>query len=247
MSDIVEKNDVDISKIFDWGRVFEIVNPRDDSVESLVYMKILGDADLGIARVYALRKSSEMRRKLRDTDSDERIAYIKDSSELTKDELVNLGVAYSSREIIQQARQSVKLQSPKPPSSSASLEKMEKFQKEVDAYPAKKKALILKATEEGLDAIRKELGEKSLEDLYIKYVKLLIDEMCEQEALQAFKNMQVYLGCYKSDEYKTENRYFSSFDEFSNLEPVSKQRFKDAYDSIEIEMGELKKLRRATL
>jgi len=246
MSDVVERNDVDISKMFDWARVYEIVNPLDDSIVTLVYMKVLGDADLGRARVYALRKSSELRRKLKDLDSDERIGYIRDVNDLTKEELENLGVAYSSRELIQQARQSVKIPSPKAPPSNASLEKMEKFQKAVDEYPKKKHDLVLKATEDALNALRKELSERTMEDLYKHYVRLLIDELCEQEALRTFKDMQIFLGCYKSDDYKEDNRFFDSFEGFLNLEPIAKQRFKDAYDTLDVEMSELKKLRRAT-
>jgi hypothetical protein len=71
-----------------------------------------------------------------------------------------------------------------------------------------------------------------------------VDEFCEREAITAFENMQVFLGCYTDDTYKV--KFFQDFDEYDNLEPTVKAQFKDAYRSIDIEMSELKKLRRAT-
>lgn len=248
MSEVVERNDVDVSKLFNWGRAFEIVETDKEgnaTPVTLVFMKLLGDADLNRARVYAIRKSAEFRRKLKDQNSDERIAYIRDIDEVEFDDLVNLITVFSSREITNNARKSVRIQSPKPPKSDATLEEQEKFQKAVDEYPEKRAAEIAKVVEKEIGKLKKEIGSKSKEELYKDYVKLLIDEFCERESLTAFKDMQVYLGCYKDDEYK--EKFFSSFDEFDNLEPITKQRFKDAYESLDIPMDELKKLRRATL
>lgn len=244
MSDIVEKSDVDISKIFDWGRVFEVIDPKDDSVVTLVYMKLLGDADLSRARVHALRKSAQMRRKLLDKDSDERLAWIRTIEEVENQDLMNLIVLFSQREISASVRNTIKLPTPKPPKSDASLEKMEKFQKEVDEYPAKRQKLLSEAIQKEIKKLQDSLSEKSKEDLYKEYVRLLIDEFCEREALGAFEDMQVFLGCFTDDTYKI--RFFTEFDEFDNLEPNAKQLFKDAYRQIDIETSELKKLRRAT-
>jgi hypothetical protein len=247
MSDTVERSDVDISKLFGWGRVFEIVNPTNEDDITLVYMKLLGDADLGRARVYALRKSAEMRRKLKDENSDERLAWIRGIEEVEKQDLINLITVYSSRELTNNARSKAKWPpTPKPPKSNAKLEKMEKFQKEVDDYPAKKAQALAEAVSKEVDSLRKSLEEKSKEELYREYVRSLTDEFCEREAIVAFDNMQTYLGCYQDDTYKSDKRFFSSFEDFDNLEPTIKEQFKDAYRSIDIELSELKKLRRAT-
>lgn len=252
MSDVVEKNDVDISKLFGWGRVFEVVNPTNESDGVvLVYMKLLGDADLGRARVYAMRKSAELRRKLRDENSDERVAWVRSFDELEHKDLVNLIIVYSSREISNNARSKVNVPTPKPPKSNAKLEKTEKFQKEVDEYPTKKAKAIAEAIDKEVETLRKNLVGKSKEELYKQYIIALIDEFCEREAMVAFEDMQTFLGCYTDDTYKV--RFFTdpetkqpSFDLFDNLEPTIKAQFKDAYRSIDIELSELKKLRRAT-
>jgi len=242
--DTIERNDVDLTKLFGWGRVFEIVDPIDESAITLVYMKLLGDADLGRARVHALRKSSELRRKLKDLDSDERVAYVRSIEEVSENDLINLITIFSGREISQNAKAKVKLPTPKPPKSNASLAKMEKFQQEVDEYPEKRTKLISEAIEKEMAELRRNLESKPKEELYREYVRLLIDEFCEREAMTAFENMQVFLGCYTDDTYKV--KFFQDFEEYDNLEPTVKAQFKDAYRSIDIELSELKKLRRAT-
>lgn len=246
MSDVVEKNDVDLTKLFGWGRVFEVIDPRDESVQVLVYMKLLGDADLGRARTFALRKSAEMRRKLKDENSDERLAWVRSIDEVEVSDLVNLITIFSSREISNNAKSKVKLPTPKPPKSNAKLAKMEAFQKEVDEYPAKKAKAISEAIQNEVDSLKKTLEGKPKEELYKEYVRLLVDEFCEREAITAFDDMQVYFGCYTDDTYKADKRFFKDFEEFDNLEPTVKQQFKDAYRSLDIEVSELKKLRRAT-
>lgn len=253
MSDIVEKNDVDINKLFGWGRVIEVFDPQTNKVDTLVYMKLLGDADLGRARVYALRKSAEMRRKLKDTNSDEYLAWVRDINEVEVADLVNLITVFSMREISNNARAKVKIPTPKPPKSTAKLEKMEDFQKQVDAYPEKRAKAIEDAINKEIAILQKSLNEKSKEELYRMYVKQLVDEFCERAAVDAFEDYQTYLGCYEDDSYKPEKRFFKdketgepSFEVFDNLEPTVKAQFKDAYRSLDIELSELKKLRRAT-
>lgn len=244
MTETVERNDVDISKLFSWGRVYEVVDPKDESAVALVYMKLLGDADLNRARIYALRKSSELRRQLRDLNSDQRVAYIRPMEELTKDDLINLVLILSSREITTNAAREVKIKEPKQPKSNAKLEDIEKFQKEVDEYPNKRREAVSEAVNKQVEKLKAELQKKSEEELYKQYVKIHIDEFCEKEAFDAFKNMQVYLGCFKDSNYK--ERFFSDFEEFDNLETTVKDNFKAAYDSIDVDISELKKLRLAT-
>jgi len=246
MSDVIERQDVDLSKLFGWGRVFEVIDPVDESVSAVVYMKLLGDADLGRARVHALRKSAEMRRKLKDENSDERLAWVRSIDEVEAEDLIKLITVFSSREISQNARAKVKIPTPKPPKSNARLAKMEQFQKEVDEYPKKRADAISEAIDKEVNILKKSLEDKSKEELYREYVKLLVDEFCEREAITAFEDMQTFLGCYTDDTYKADKRFFKEYEEFNNLEPTVKQQFKDAYRSLDIEVSELKKLRRAT-
>jgi|SRR5688572_9901557 len=240
----VEKNDVDITKLFVWGTEYEIVN-GDDEVLAKVFMRILGDADVNKARVYALRKSFELRRKLKDSNSEERLIYIRDFDDVTDEELINYIVAYSMREIGNDSHKMVKVKRPTQPKADASLEKMEKFQKEVDDYPNKVKEAVSKYMKDAVDKLKKSLEGLTKEALYKKYEKLLVEEFCEQEALNSYNEMQLYLGCYKDAEYK--ERFFESFEQYENLDSQVKKDFRTAYDRLDVRMDELKKLREATL
>lgn len=238
-----EKNDVDVNRLFKWGKKFELQNSS-GKVEATVYMRLLGDADVNRARVYALRKSAELRKELSDMNSDIRWATIRQIDAISKEDIVNMILVFSMREIQNNAARDVKIPPPVTPKANARLAKMEKYQAEVDAYPAKRREAINVYIHKEVEKLRTALDKSSKEELYNTYVNTLIDEFCEREALKAFSDMELYLGCYKDPEYK--ERFFESFEEFDNLLENQKTEFKAAYDTIGIEMDELKKLREAT-
>lgn len=240
----IEKNDVDISRLFTWGRAYEVVN-SDGKTEAVVYMRLLGDADINRARVHALRKSADLRRKLMDVNSDEHISFIKPIDAMEVEDLYNLITVFSMRQITNDCYKNVQIKRPTPPKSNASLAKMEKYQKEVDDYPKLFKAAVEKQMQAEVAKLKKSLESESKETLYKKYISTLIEELCEQEALNAYRNMEIFLGCYKDDEYK--ERFFPSFDEYDNLDTQIKNDFRAAYERLDIKMDELKKLREATL
>jgi hypothetical protein len=240
----IEKNDVEIGKLFSWGRVFEIVNEGSNKTEALVYMRILGDADVNKSRVHALRRSGELRKKLLNSESDESYALFKQFDDMEVVDIINYIVLFSMRELTNQAYKDIKVKRPSQPRSDASLERMEKFQAEVDAYPNKVKEAVEKYIKTGLDKIREELATQTKEFLYRKYKKLVTDEFCEQEALKAYNEMEIYLGCYKDDTYT--ERFFDSLEQYENLESKVKADFRVAYSSLNIGSDELKKLREAT-
>lgn len=238
-----EKNDVDISKLFDWGRVFVLEN-SDGKEEGLIYMKLLGDADVNRTRVYALRKSAELRRKLRDPNSDERLAAIKDIEDLSIDDIINYILVFSTREITQNAVKEVNVPAPKMPKSTAKLEVLEKYQQQLDAYNEKRKTAVDKYVQKEVKKLVEGLKSESKEVLYKKYEELLIQEFCEQAAFHAYEDMQVYLGCYKDDEYK--EHFFKDLEEYDNLLAEQKALIRQAYNSLNIGTDDLKKLREVT-
>jgi len=96
----------------------------------------------------------------------------------------------------------------------------------------------------GVEKLKKLLYKKSVEELYEQYKKFLIDEMCEMTATRAFKDMEIYLGCYKDDEYS--ELFFDNFGQYENLPTEVKLNFRSAYEKLNFPMDELKKLREAT-
>ncbi len=56
--------------------------------------------------------------------------------------------------------------------------------------------------------------------------------------------MELYLGCYKDPDYV--ERFFSSFEQYDNLDSKIKSDFRAAYDKLDVRMEDIKKLREAT-
>jgi hypothetical protein len=234
----VEKNEVDIAPLFSWHKEFEIKD-EEGNVLDKVYVRILGDSDMNKTRVQALRRSAELRKKLRDSNSDERVAFILNIEEMETEQLLNLIAVLSMRDISQEAMKKVKPKLPKAPKGSSSLEKQEKYQEDIDSYPKFREKEIKKAIEKEVYKLRDALSRESKEFLYSKYVSLITNELCEQELNLAFKELCSYYGTFKDNDLK--ERYFSSFEEFSNLPSSIKGQFMAAYQSLELFGDELKK------
>jgi hypothetical protein len=185
-----------------------------------------------------------LRKSLWDESNVDRWVYLKSMEEVEPEDLVNYITFFSMREINNRALREVSVPRPKQPKSNAPLAKLEKFQKELDEYPNKLGQAMIEFKQQEVEKLKTFLHTESKEVLYKKYVKALIDEFCEQEAIRAFRDYEVYLGCYRDDSYK--ERFFESFDEYDNLDTKIKNDFRAAYDNLSVGMDELKKLREAT-
>ena len=243
MSSNIDRNDVDISPLFSWSKKFDVVTKEDEVLMS-VYMRLLGDADLNRTRVSALRNSAEMRRKLKDENSDERLAYLPQIDQMNEEQLVNIILVLSMRDITKEITKNLKIRPPKVPRSDATTEKQEKYQAEVDAYDGKRQKEIKKTLEKELETKRVGLLAKAKEDLYTNYISLMINELCEQEVMKTFREYSAYLGAYKDEDLR--ERLFPSFEDFANLPSDLKAQFVTAYQSLEMSGDDLKKSLQAT-
>jgi hypothetical protein len=231
----IERNDVDISKLFAWGNKFTLnyIGKSQD-----IYIRVVGDADLNRCRIFALRKSAEQRRKLLDYNSDERMALIADYQAVTKENLTNALILYSKEEYTSEAIDNVNIKQPKELLSDATLEQQELYQKEVDEYPQKREKAILDYISKKFESKKKELDALSKRELYDRFSVAAINESCRNEFLRAYRSMCAFFGTYKDSEYK--DRLFSSYDEFDNLPTQVKAQVIEDYISLEIEMSNLK-------
>lgn len=238
----VEKNDVDISTLFNWRK--EFILEGKDEVQEKLYMRLVGDAELNRARVFALRKSTDLRKKLKDLNSDERVVYVQDPTQMTRDDIIATVLALSIREISQKSYKEVDIPYPKEPSSEATLELQEKYQSEVDQYNNKKQEAVKNFINKEMNSIKESLEALGDEELAKKYEKYVIDELCEQEMLNNFRDICCYFGTYRDENYT--ERYFNSTEDFQNLPSAIKADFVNAYIDLEISAEELKKLRGVT-
>lgn len=232
-----ERSDVDISKLFVWGNKFSIKD-RDGGTLLEVYIRLVGDADINRARVAALRRSAELRKRLNDPLSDERVAYIPEKEFIDKDALVEFLLTSYIKEKQDYIAKEVSPKQPKEPGSNATLEAQENYQKEVDSYPERREKLIREKIEKLVDEKRSEYNEKTIDQLYSMYERERINFFCENEYLSYYRDMCVFFGTFKDPEYK--EKFFDNIDELLNLSKDIKDQFIVSYMVLEIGGEELK-------
>lgn len=232
-----EKNDVDISKLFNWGGKVTITDDYGNPLMD-VYIRLVGDADLGRARVFGLRSSAELRKKLRTEGSDERVGLLPDYSLLEIENIVEMVIASKMREYADKLSEKLNFPFPKEPKSDSSLEEQEAYQKEVDEWPTKRTELLSKELDQFIEKERKSLLKKSRDELGKTLDESLIDNLCQEEMYVKFMAMCLYLGTFKDEKYS--RKVFHSAEEFENLPSAIKTQFLNFYNSLDIRAEELK-------
>lgn len=236
---VAEKNDVDISRLFHYGKKFDIKD-RDGKKVLTAYIRLVGDAELNRARVYAIRRSAELRDRLRTKTSDEALAFIPPIESVEKNSLIetclNILLSTFTRDALREADLPIL---PKEPSSNADLELQEEYQKKVDQYPEERNKAIYIYVSKRKELEQNRLEALTLEEIYEYYKRLVISDLCEQEMLNKFREQCVYYGTFKDSNYTT--RLFPNFELFENLPIEIKSQFLSNYSDLDIGAEELKK------
>jgi len=231
-----ERNDIEISKLFHWFKNFSF-DYSGTKIEG--YIRLVGDAELNRARVFSLRRSKELRNKLKDLNSDERMAYIADQESMEKENLIEYTIFTKMNDIAQESYKDVTIPFPREVRSDSKLESQEKYQTEVDTYPAKFDAEFRKLVDNRTNKERERLNSLSLDALYKEYVTNTTNYLCDLEVNRKFKEMSVFLGLYKDDTLT--EPMFENYEDFENLSPDLKELFISEYEGLEIGVEELKK------
>jgi hypothetical protein len=235
----IEKNDVDVSKLYAWGAKFKIDNKfSDESFE--VYMRLVGDADLNRTRVYALRKSAELRKKLKTIDSDERLAYIPDPDTIDEEQLIQVILMDKIRDATERVVKNLRMKMPEEPKSSATLEEQEEYQRIVDEYPLVREKLINEEVNKILTVETEKLKLLGKDTLLRDYERSLINQLCENEMLACYRDACVFYGTYSDEKFT--KRFFKSFDELDEFQKDIKDQLINSYMMLEVGGEDLKKL-----
>lgn len=240
----VEKNDVDITKLFRYKTEVEVKDELTGD-SGKFYLRIIGDAELNRARVFGLRKAAQLRKELKDPESETREAFITEftdvlSRELLIESILIMKIGEMQREIVNMTE----VQEPKAPKSDSPQEEQEAFQLEVDAYDDKYRKEYGKNARKVEKRERKTLEGVDENKLYILYEGIVIDKMCTEEMTTRYYEMCVYMGTYSDSDYK--KNAFSNFEQFDNVASHLKDRLMEQYRYLELGMSELKKLPEAT-
>lgn len=235
----IDKNDVEISLLYKWGTSVPMKDAFENIIE-MVYVRLIGDADTNRARTYALRESAKLRELLRAPGTDERVAYIPDWKSMRNKSLIELVIQFKLREYVQKVTKNLLLPLPEEPKSDAPLEEHEKYQKKVDQWPNIRETKIKDELQKVVDDERKYLTNISKGELALEAENAIIEELCEQRMYDAFQARVLTFATFKDSEYK--EKYFNSVEEFENLISDFKEQLFTAYNSININTENLKKL-----
>lgn len=239
-----ERSDVDISVLFKWGKKINIYDVNNEILYTC-YIRLVGDADVNRARVFALRRAAELRKTLRNPDSDEHVAFIADKEGLTKEELIKYVEIFSGKKLSEKAYKEISIPFPKEPSSDAPMELQEKYQYEVDHFTDRINQAAKDYITKEITKLEKELEAKDFDSLYAQYENLVTDDLCETEMIRTFREMCVFNSVYEDAGYT--KKVFSKLSDYQSLPTEIKKQFEEEYESIEIDVDTLKKLRGATL
>jgi hypothetical protein len=227
----------DASPVFDWFAQQEITDTNGNIFK--VFIRIVGENELGQAKVFALRKVNELRLKLNDPSSDERLGLLLPKELIDAEQLRATILYFKLQELVREAGKEIKIKYPKEPSDESDIEAHAKYQEELDTWQDKLNAKIQEYTNAKYEKVLADYKNKTTDDLYPEYVKLITLQLCEQEFQNNLRDMCTYFGTYKDEELK--ERFFSSFTEFENLHSKVKQQFLDFYHDLDLSTDELKK------
>lgn len=234
-----------LDNLFKWQKELVIKDAKGEPYEVddealVLYQRIIGDADLSIARRAALRASRDMRKSLRDPDSDEYAAMLPEIDAMDDSALRNAVILTSAMDLRAQAEnEAQKPKYPTEPPSDASLEAKEEYQHELDTYDER----VEKAVEEQMDTVierkRKELKKLKREKLVNMFTSSIIDNISRREMLDEFNSRCAYLGTY-INKAMTE-RAFSNYESFENAATELREQVIDSYVQLEMSGLEIKK------
>jgi hypothetical protein len=239
----IEKNDVDITKLFLWEGEVSITDQHNKEVGK-AYQRLIGDKDLNQARIYGIRQSAELRERLQDKKTEEYKAFIK-GMKISDRERLTAGIKLLQlTELSGDARTNVLIKLPVEPASDAPLEEHEKHQQEIDEFPDKFGDLVEEELEKLVKAEEKRLTKLSDKELLEEYTEMTINFLCQEEMSKSYIDMSVYLGTYKDSTYK--KKLFKTFSSYENSAAELKNQLRDGYKTLELGISELKKSQEAT-
>ena len=236
---------MDLQQLFRWTRELEVLDGNSEVVvlngkPLVLYQRVIGDADLGIARKNGLKASKTLRAALRDKETDEHIAMLPAYGDAPNHILRNmalyaeaLDLRRRAMDIAEQPRKPVKLH------SEATLEEQENYEAAMDKYYVDKEELVTEKMKELTTAREAELQTLSKEALIEQFLNSAINSICQRQMLDVFNSWCAYLGTYRGKRMKA--RAFDNYKSFDNSAPELKSQIIAGYLSLEITGESIKK------
>jgi len=235
---------MNLDELFRWTGKLEIVDNKGEVVMAdgsplTVYLRIVGDSDLVMARKQALKASSVLRKALRDKESDSHLAMIPDYNALDDETLCRMILLSEALDIRTKAMATAdKPKEPREPDSDATLEQQEEYEAAVDEHAKALDEAIQEKSKQLADVRMDDLKEMPREKLVDIFMTTVVDSLCRSEMLRVFNSWCAYLGTYKDKRMKS--LAFSNYAAFDNAAPELKNQILDSYIGLELGGEDLK-------
>jgi len=235
---------MDLENLFKWKGEIIIRDSKGEPVilrkkPLVLYQRIVGDANIQIARQKALKASADLRKELRDEDSDIQAAFLPEVEGIDNERLSNSVALNKILELREVAEQNItQPRKPAALSGSASLEEQEKYQQGWEDYQKELETRINGELTKHLEKERKQLMENPRETLVQMFKETAINNLCKSEMLRVFNSWCAYFGTYRDK--AMENRAFNSFEKFENSARELKGQIIGGYLQLELSGEDIK-------
>ncbi|MFH1290663.1 MAG: hypothetical protein ABIH92_04615 [Nanoarchaeota archaeon] len=226
----------DLAALLRWSKKLEIKDQSGNAVET-VYVRLVGDLDYQEAQQYALIASRKLRKKLRDKTTINYNSLFLDLEEKSKEDLtfgILMAEMGSFRDLAVEDLGDDVL---KLPEYDSSLEEREEHQQKQEEVAQEKIDLLKAKMDEKYEERKKELNNKSTEELQQIYVASTINVKCLEVFSTTFRDYCCFSGTYID---KFTKKAFNSFEEYQNVVPMVKRQILDTYLSLEMSGEQLK-------
>lgn len=225
-----------LSDLFKWEKEVEIKNG--EQVVGKAYIKIVGDVEYQEARRYALKRSRQIRAKMRDVTSDEYASNFADIDSFTQAELIN-GIIIGE---LPDYRDSVMLDipienDPELP-DDPTLEDQEEYEAKLESMGKERTQKITDAMNKMGEDRRAELEKLPTDELKTLYITSVSNSRAMEEFSRVFREYQIYKGVY--EDKKCTKPAFDSYEDFAGSSFQLKDQLTIAYTSLEISGEDLK-------
>lgn len=212
---------------------------KSDGTPWKVYQRVVGDAEIDMARQTALRHSATLRKRLRNSSDLDRMTIIPDYSILTVEQVIALIVLNELSDIRAEASRDLLFSYPEQPTGSDSLEEQEKYQELVDTYFERREAKLQEEVNKLIVIRREHLEQYNEERLRKVHEESAIQSACREEMISIFNEVVTYFGTYSDAEFTT--KAFGSYNTFKNASSVLKSQLIQKYTELEVSGQQLKK------
>lgn len=199
------------------------------------YQRIVPSTVQEDGRRYALLKSRELRKKLKDKESEEYKAYLADflseDPDTIKTLIVNAALTEAAKSYV---RDNPKMPVPEP---GPSLEEQEEYENALEERDKVYRENLTKYLEEFRDTYEKTIEKWGHERMLSELTRIQIDRLCEEAFIREFENYIVASSLFEDEAMK--NRVFS-VEDFNLLPDDARQFFIDSYNSINVTDEEIK-------